>query len=348
MKRIFFLIAMIFTFTISAQKNVIKPFDLIIILNDNIITKKKLDEYTRKGLIKSMNQGVPKEKREIYKKLLGDKIDKTHDILTIVLFSKEEKDKLQNSSTKSLQKLKPLEKKLEYVIIANNKIITKAQLEEYAKQGLIKSMKKSVSQKERDKYVKILGDKVGDREFIIKVEILTLNEKLASDKQTTTKKVGKPMKRDRTKELLLNVNDLASDFTVQMVDGTEITLSNLKGKVVFLNYWATWCTPCLIEFGEIPSKILEKFDQKDLVFIPIAIGENKEKASKKILKMAKYGVNFNVGVDPDKEIWNEYATGAIPKSFLIDKNGIIKYTSIGNGEGNVDKLAKEIEKLILE
>lgn len=101
-----------------------------------------------------------------------------------------------------------------------------------------------------------------------------------------------------------------------------------------------------MEFAEIPPKILEKFDDNNFVFIPIAIGENKEKVGRQMLKMKKYGVNFNVGVDPEKEIWNQYATGAIPKSFLIDKNGIIKYVSIGNGEGNVDKLALEIEKLV--
>ena len=78
----------------------------------------------------------------------------------------------------------------------------------------------------------------------------------------------------------------------------------------------------------------------------MSIGENKEKVEKKMDKMKKYGVNFNVGIDPQKEIWDKYATGAIPKSFLIDQNGIIKYISIGNSEGNVDKLAKEIKILL--
>ena len=238
-------------------------------------------------------------------------------------------------------------KTLEYIIIANNEIITKATLEKYAKQGLIKSMKKSVTKDERNKFAEKFGNKIGDREFIIKVGLFTTKEKLERDKKAPSK-VGKLMERDRTKELFLNVNDIASDFTVQMVDGAEITLSDLKGKVVFLNYWATWCAPCLMEFAEIPPKILQKYSKNDLVFIPIAIGEKKDKARKKILKMAKYGVNFNVGVDPTKEIWDQYATGAIPKSFLIDKNGIIKYISIGNGEGNVDKLATEIKKLLLD
>ncbi|MBQ0785961.1 MAG: TlpA family protein disulfide reductase, partial [Oceanihabitans sp.] len=149
-------------------------------------------------------------------------------------------------------------------------------------------------------------------------------------------------------ELKLNIDDVASDFTVQMINGEEITLSKQKGKVVFINYWATWCAPCLMEFAEFPEKILEPLEGEDFVFIAIAIGEDKEKVAKKMLKMKKYGVDFNVGYDFDSTIWDQYATGAIPKSFIIDKNGVIQYISIGNTEGNVDKLALEINKLLKE
>ena len=101
-----------------------------------------------------------------------------------------------------------------------------------------------------------------------------------------------------------------------------------------------------MEFSEIPEKILNSFESKDFVFIPIAIGENKEKVVSKLQKMKKYGVNFDAGFDPNKEIWDLYATGAIPKNFIIDQNGIIQYTSIGNSDGNVDNLASEIKKLL--
>lgn len=103
-----------------------------------------------------------------------------------------------------------------------------------------------------------------------------------------------------------------------------------------------------MEFAEFPEKILEPFKGENFILLAISIGESREKVKEKMEKMKKYGVDFNVGIDPDKEIWDKYATGAIPKSFLIDKNGIIKYISIGNSEGNVDKLAKEIKVLLAE
>ncbi|EGV42832.1 TlpA family protein disulfide reductase [Bizionia argentinensis JUB59] len=133
-----------------------------------------------------------------------------------------------------------------------------------------------------------------------------------------------------------------------MINGETIKLSDLKGKVVLVNYWATWCAPCLIEFAEFPEKILEPFKNKDFILIAISRGEEKERVQKKMSQLEKYGVNFNVGIDPDEKIWDQYATGALPKSFVIDQNGIIKYISIGNSEGNVDNLATEIKKLLVK
>lgn len=149
-------------------------------------------------------------------------------------------------------------------------------------------------------------------------------------------------------ELNLHIDDLAVDFTVEMIDGETRKLSDQKGKVVLLNFWATWCAPCLIEFHELPGKILKPFENSDFIFIPISIGESEEIVSAKMLQLNEKGIVFNVGTDPERKIWNEYASRSIPKNFLIDKHGVIKYISTGNSEGSVDALAKEIENLLEE
>ena len=239
-------------------------------------------------------------------------------------------------------------KKPEYVIIANNEIITKKKREEVGQQGLIKGMNKGVTEEERNNLAEKFGDKIGDREFVIKIDLLTEKEKAERENKVTSDNKEIPEVKNRNEELKLNINDNANEFTVEMINGQKINLSDLKGKVVLLNYWATWCAPCLMEFAEFPEKILEPFKDEDFILTAVSIGESKEKVEKKMDKMKKYGVDFNVGIDPKNEIWDKYATGAIPKSFLIDQNGIIRYISIGNAEGNVDKLAKEIKKMLAE
>lgn len=193
-------------------------------------------------------------------------------------------------------------KKPEYVIIANNEIITKEKLGELGQQGSIKGMNKGVTQEQRDNLAEKFGDRIGDREFVIKIDQLTEEEKAERENNITSDDKEVPVVKNRNDELKLNINDDADEFTVEMINGKKIDLSDLKGKVVLLNYWATWCAPCLIEFAEFTEKILEPFKDEDFILIAVSIGESKEKVEKKMDKMKKYGVDFNVGIDPKKEI----------------------------------------------
>jgi peroxiredoxin len=78
----------------------------------------------------------------------------------------------------------------------------------------------------------------------------------------------------------------------------------------------------------------------------VSRGESEENVRKKMDQLKKNGLDFNAGIDPDETIWDEYATQSIPKNFLIDQNGVIKFISIGNSEGSVDKIVTELKKLL--
>ena len=146
---------------------------------------------------------------------------------------------------------------------------------------------------------------------------------------------------------IIKIGDNAPDFTVEMLDGRLLKLSDMKGKVILINFWATWCGPCMQEFSVIPEKIIKRFKEKtDFVFLPISRGEDRKTVQDKMNQLRRNGIVFSAGLDLDKTIYNMYASMYIPRNFLIGKDGKVVYLSIGYSENEFAELIKKIEELL--
>lgn len=136
---------------------------------------------------------------------------------------------------------------------------------------------------------------------------------------------------------------VAPDFTVEMFDGSKIKLSELRGKVVLVNFWATWCPPCREELTRVQKEIIDRFAGEEFVFLPISRGEELHTVAAFRKRM---GYTFPMGLDPDQRIFRRYATNYIPRNFLINREGKVVLASIGYDKGEFAHLIKAIEKTI--
>jgi peroxiredoxin len=142
------------------------------------------------------------------------------------------------------------------------------------------------------------------------------------------------------KTTLVKVGDKAADFTVEMLDGKQVTLSKLKGKVVLVNFWATWCPPCREEFKRMQKDVVDRFKGKDFQLLAISRGEKKATVDQ---FRDKQGYTFPMGLDPKQEIYNKYASNYIPRNFVVGKDGKVIYVSVGYEPAEFENMLKAIE-----
>ncbi|WP_455675584.1 TlpA family protein disulfide reductase, partial [Pradoshia sp.] len=109
----------------------------------------------------------------------------------------------------------------------------------------------------------------------------------------------------------------AVDFTLKDLEGQEVSLSDYKGKKVFLNFWATWCNPCKEEMPEM-EKIHQKYE--DVVILAINLDTDKDIQG----FMDEHALTFKALLDVDEVVNKQYQVVSIPTSFFIDEEGIIR------------------------
>jgi peroxiredoxin len=134
----------------------------------------------------------------------------------------------------------------------------------------------------------------------------------------------------------------ATDFNLKDLKGKTHLLSELKGKVVVLNFWFVECKPCIMEMPEL-NQLVEEFKEKNIVFLAIALNDKKE--LKKFLKTTDF--NYKVVANGQTSA-DSYGVKGFPTNVIIDQNGIIHYVSTGIGPNNKENLQKAINELLIK
>ena len=124
---------------------------------------------------------------------------------------------------------------------------------------------------------------------------------------------------------IATVGKAAPNFQLQNLDGQSISLSELKGKPVLVNFWATWCGPCVSEMPYI-QEIYGEWSGKGLVVLTINIGDSSSEAEQ---FLQDHNLSLPVLLDTNKAVAQRYNIRGIPTTFFIDKDGIIQVKVIG-------------------
>ncbi|MCV6605255.1 MAG: TlpA family protein disulfide reductase [Porticoccaceae bacterium] len=139
----------------------------------------------------------------------------------------------------------------------------------------------------------------------------------------------------------VGAGDQAPGFSVTTTDGAAVDTDALKGKVILVNFFATWCPPCKAKLPMIDKTIYQQIDHEDLVVVNLG----REHDSDEVAEFkAEYGYTMPFAPDPGRAIYSQYAEKMIPRSVVIGRDGVIVLHAMGSSPEEVQHLKQVIQQ----
>ncbi|MCR4033579.1 MULTISPECIES: TlpA disulfide reductase family protein [Flavobacterium] len=213
------------------------------------------------------------------------------------------------------------------------------------KERYLVMLEKVKSRDEVKKYVEdeINSDGVLPAGFLCKLkEIYIAENRPLAEYEIIKEKADQKAKAARSQDVINKFGSAtAFDFTLKNLEGKDVKLSDYRGKVVILDFWATWCGPCKASFPKM-QELVNKYKDKEVTFLFVNTFENKKEDE--VLKnvtayMTEKKYNFNVVFDSKTEVGNGYKIQSIPTRILISKDGNILFSD--NSNTNLGELIDE-------
>ena len=137
----------------------------------------------------------------------------------------------------------------------------------------------------------------------------------------------------------------APAFEIENLRGGNASLADYKGKLVLLNFWATWCIPCTEEMPGMET-LWQDYKAQGLEIVAVSVDEGSRGRIKNFTKM--FGINFPILLDPESEVSDLYEVSGVPTSFLIDRNGKLIARIVGTEDWLSDDALRLVQELLAQ
>lgn len=142
----------------------------------------------------------------------------------------------------------------------------------------------------------------------------------------------------------LEIGQTAPHYSAVSLNGDSISLEQLRGRVVLLNVWATWCHPCREEIPVLQA-LHARYAPRRLELVGVSVDARGEEDT--IRQFARdFGMTYSIWLDPDERVQSTFLAIGVPATFLIDREGVLRWRHVGPVRANDTTLVHELERAL--